>query len=73
MRGERYYNDDLSLFKSFPFGEARAVEFRAEAFNVFNIINYGIPDINVDDQTAGVISGIVGSPRQLQFALKVKF
>ena len=73
MRGENYKNDDISLFKSFPFLESKSVEFRAEAFNVLNIQNYGLPDSTFTDTQAGVISGINGNPRQLQFALKVKF
>jgi hypothetical protein len=73
LRGGSYHSDDLSLFKSFQFTERRSVEFRAEAFNVFNIINYGTPDTTITDTSAGVIGGMVGSPRQLQFALKLNF
>lgn len=73
LRGESYRNEDLSLFKIFPLVENVKAEFRAEAFNVLNIINYGLPDANPTDQNAGVISGMAGSPRQLQFALKITF
>jgi Carboxypeptidase regulatory-like domain len=73
MRASSTYNDDLSLFKSFPIKDAASVEFRAEAFNIFNIINYGVPDPNLGDPQAGVVSSVAGNPRQLQFALKVSF
>ncbi len=73
LRSSSSYNDDLSIFKNFPIKDAASVEFRAEAFNVFNIINYGTPDPNLGDPQAGVVSGLSGNPRQLQFALKVSF
>lgn len=74
MRGGPYKNDDLSIFKNFPFLEHGNVEFRAEAFNVFNIINPELPQSNLSAGTSfGTVSGISGLPRQLQFALKVSF
>lgn len=73
IRSAPTYNDDLSLFKHFPIKNTLTVEFRAEAFNVFNLINYGTPDPNLGDKAAGTISGLAGNPRQLQFALKVTF
>jgi hypothetical protein len=73
MRSAAKYDDDLSLFKTFPVKQGLNVEFRAEAFNVFNLINYGVPDSNLADRTAGVVNSVATSPRELQFALKVHF
>ncbi len=73
MRSSSTYDDDISLFRTFPFTESVSLQFRAEAFNVFNIINYGVPDSNLGDTTAGVVSSLVGTPRQLQFAVKLTF
>jgi hypothetical protein len=73
MRGQPNKNADVSLFKNFPVAETGNVEFRAEAFNVFNIINPGLPDGNFSDTNFGVINSIAGLPRQLQFALKLSF
>lgn len=73
MRGQSNKNADVSLFKNFPFAETGNVEFRAEAFNVFNIISPGIPDGNLSDKNFGVVNSISGLPRQLQFALKLSF
>jgi hypothetical protein len=73
MRSQATYNDDLSLFKTFPIKEQLNMEFRAEAFNVFNLINYGTPDSNLADPQVGTITSIAGNPRQLQFALKLNF
>jgi hypothetical protein len=60
------------------------VEFRAEAFNVFNHPNLGNPPLvgrtaTVGSTSFGIITatrlptGDAGSARQLQFALKVLF
>jgi hypothetical protein len=73
MRSASTYDDDLSLFKTFPVKQGLNVEFRAEAFNVFNLINYGVPDSNLADRTAGVVNSVATNPRELQFALKVHF
>ncbi len=62
---------DVSLFKDFPFGEKRRVEFRAEFFNVTNTPNFGIPGLSLNNGTFGVISGQTNSPRQVQFGLKI--
>lgn len=73
MRRQPYKNADLSLFKNFPFAETGNVEFRAEAFNAFNIINPRLSDGNFGDTNFGVINSIAGLPRQLQLALKLSF
>ena len=73
MRSESYRNDDVSLFKNFPIAEKVNVEFRAEAFNLFNIINPGIPNSTLNDPQYGTVRSIVGLPRQLQFAAKISF
>jgi Carboxypeptidase regulatory-like domain/TonB dependent receptor len=73
MRAQSFKNADMSLFKNFPFAEHGNVEFRAEAFNIFNIINPGIPQSNMSSTSFGVVSSISGLPRQLQFALKISY
>ncbi len=67
--GER--NIDFSLFKEFPFGEARRVEFRAEFFNLTNTPNFGLPGLNFGAGNFGVIGGQANAPRQVQFGLKL--
>jgi hypothetical protein len=46
---------DFSVSKRFPLGATR-LEFRWEIFNLFNATNFGQPDGNVNNVTAGVIS-----------------
>jgi hypothetical protein len=49
------------------------VQFRAEAFNLFNTPQFAIPNASVDTPGAGSISSTVHSPRQIQLALKLLF
>lgn len=73
---------DFGLNKSFKMTEKATVQFRAEAFNVFNRANFGLPGRNVFvlagttvsvDPTAGLITTTTTTSRQIQFALKVLF
>lgn len=64
---------DFSLQRRFPIGEARALEFRAEAFNLSNHPNYGIPLPFAD---FGPFFGRIvatGEPRRIQLALRFDF
>ncbi len=75
VRGPNQKNFDLSLHRIFPvWREATNLEFRAEAFNVFNNVNFGQPAANLaSPSTFGVISTTVSNPRILQLALKLRF
>jgi hypothetical protein len=64
---------DLSLFKTFPIKEAIQVQFRAEAYNITNTASFSNPGSAFGSGTFGVISGTVGTPRQLGLALKLLF
>lgn len=75
LRSDRWRNTDLSLFRQFNggLGEARFLEFRAEAFNVFNNVVFGVPNTNINDAQFGRVNSQVNATRQLQFALKFLF
>ena len=60
---------DFSVSKRFPMGAAR-LEFRAEIFNLFNSTNFGQPDGNINNVTAGVIS-TADDARNMQFGIRV--
>jgi len=49
------------------------VQFRAEAFNLFNTPQFGLPGASIGNPAAPVISSIVGNPRNLQLALRLQF
>ena len=66
-------NWDMSLFKNFVIREQTRFEFRAEAFNIFNHPQFGLPNPNIGNAQAGAITSTVGNPRQLQMALRFQF
>jgi hypothetical protein len=41
LRNPGHWNIDMALFKHFPIKESLAFEFRAEAFNIFNHVEWG--------------------------------
>jgi hypothetical protein len=49
------------------------LEFRAEFFNVFNIVNFSLPSNIVRGSGFGLISKTAGSSRQIQFSVKLIF
>lgn len=69
--GER--NFDFSLFKDFRPLERLSLQFRAEAFNVLNTVQFAAPNQVLSNVQFGVISSQANSPRQLQLALKLLF
>jgi hypothetical protein len=66
-------NFDSSLFKDFQIHEGWKIQFRAESFNMFNHPQFGQPNASIGNSAAGVISGTVGNPRQMQLALRLAF
>ena len=63
---------DLSLQKDIRLKEATTLQFRAEAYNLFNHPNFNIPNRTAFTANFGSISSAQDS-RQLQFALKLAF
>jgi hypothetical protein len=82
VTGPGFYNTDLSLIKKTRVRRA-TVEFRAEAFNVFNTPNFGVGlasrTATVGSTSFGLLSatrlatGDSGSARQIQLAVKILF
>jgi hypothetical protein len=69
-------NWDLGLSKNFQMTERYRLQFRVEAFNLFNRTQFGVPDTTVSDQSTGyfgVISSIANAPRVVQLAGKFYF
>ena len=74
--GRAFKQYDFALIKDTPFGrrgnaELGTVEFRAEFFNVFNLVNFGLPSNILRGSGFGIISKTAGSSRQIQFSLKL--
>jgi hypothetical protein len=66
-------NWDMSLFKNFVIHEQTRFELRAEAFNILNHPQFGLPNASIGNPQAGSITSTVGNPRQLQMGLRFQF
>ncbi|HET7105309.1 MAG TPA: TonB-dependent receptor [Candidatus Acidoferrum sp.] len=78
FRAPGYKQFDFALIKNTPFGrrgksDLGLVEFRAEFFNAFNTVNFGLPSNTVLGSGFGVISHTAGNSRQIQLSLKLIF
>jgi hypothetical protein len=73
LRGPRATNFDISLFKNIPISDRFRAQFRAEAFNAFNHVQFGIPTTAITSNTFGRITSQQNSPRDVQLALKLLF
>ena len=74
LRGPGYWNLDGSLFRLFPIGEHRQFEFRAEAFNLLNNVDFGQPSWDLNAGSAfGTIDTTANSAREVQLVGKFIF
>src|SRR5437867_449888 len=53
LRGPKFFNADFGLLKTTKTTEKTSVQFRAEFFNIFNNVNFGMPDNNATSGTKG--------------------
>jgi len=77
FRGPAYYDFDYAVIKDTPFGERKSgaervdLQFRGEFFNLFNIVNMGLPANILNGSGFGEISKTAGNSRQIQLSLKL--
>lgn len=73
--GPGFFQQDLSLMKTFRINERFNFVLRTDANNVFNHTNLGLPNSDVQSPSAGQITGIAGGAvmRQLQFSGTINF
>ena len=75
-RGPGYWNTDLALLKDFtmPWKETHVLQFRAEAFNVFNHPDFNPPSTDIlSPGNFGALNSTANAERQLQLALVYRF
>jgi hypothetical protein len=85
-RGLGAFQTNIAMRKEFHLSEATALQFRAEAFNIFNHPIFGYIDPYLTDMTFGQATKMLnqslgtmapqyqqGGPRSMQFALKLTF
>lgn len=79
FRGPAYYDFDISLVKDTPIGKRKSgselvdIQFRSEFFNIFNVVNMGLPANTILGSGFGLINRTAGSSRQIQFSLKLAY
>ena len=73
--GPKFFNADVSAMKNFTFRDHYTLQFRADAFNAFNHINFGNPGGNIANGsiTSGPGPGGTTNPRQMQFTARIEF
>jgi hypothetical protein len=67
------YTLDFSLFRSFPMGGQRRLEFRVEGGNIFNHAIYGNPNGSITSGTFGQITSINGNYPERMGRVAVRF
>lgn len=66
-------NWDMSAFKDVPIHENMAFDFRVEAFNLFNRVQFGSPNSTVNNPQFGTITSQYNNPRILQLSGRFTF
>jgi hypothetical protein len=72
LEGPGFQNVNMSLVKNTHLTERVNLQFRAEAFNLFNRPNFNLPDNFLGSPTFGRITS-ARDPRHIQFGLKLLF
>jgi hypothetical protein len=73
LRAPSFWSADMVVQKNIPFGKGRELQFRLEAFNVFNHINKGNPNVDITNVNYGKITSMSSRSRQLQIGLRFVF
>jgi hypothetical protein len=73
LTGPGFWNADLAFSRNIGMAQGRHVELRVEAFNLFNHVNWGNPNVQLGNANAGRITTTAGDPRIMQFAMKYAF
>jgi Carboxypeptidase regulatory-like domain/TonB dependent receptor len=72
LKGPAYQQWDFSAIKTIPIHEAVSLQFRAEFFNIFNNVNFRLPDNDINSPNFGQIQAAQPG-RVVQLALKFQF
>ena len=73
LRGPVSFDDNVSVIKNFPIRNELRLEFRAEAFNVLNKVDFGSPNTTYGSSSFGYITSQYNLPRNIQTSLKLHF
>ena len=70
VRSFPIFSENISFAKRFSIRERFAVDFRWEAFNLFNRVRFGTGSTNLNSSTFGVVTS-ASDPRRMQVGLKL--
>jgi hypothetical protein len=81
VRGPSFWQSDIALSRDFRITERFVAVFRAEGFNIFNRAQFGNPNGNFSSASFGRVTTTVngssatgsGTPREFQFAMRLRF
>ena len=74
LTGPGFQNFDMTLQRQVRIGQRVSATLRWDIFNVFNTVNFGLPNRNISSaSTFGTISGLSSDPRIMQLALRLAF
>ena len=71
--GPGYVNFDFGIHKKFKVTEGSSLQLQANAFNLFNRANFGLPVGNLNSPQAGRSISTIGTPRVVQLAIRFDF
>src|SRR5215212_8524238 len=75
--GPAFNKVDFSVIKRFPLTESTRFTIRADFFNIFNTVNFGLPNNDINSalfgQSTATARGPAGAPRLIQFAGRFDF
>jgi len=73
LTGPKFANVDFGVHKKFRVTENGSLQLQANAFNLFNHPNFGLPVRNLASSQVGRSINTVGTPRVIQLAIRFDF
>lgn len=73
LRSPYTWNQDLTLRRTFSVWESLKLQAAVSAFNVYNTVNFGGVQTNIDSTTFGTVASQANSPRKLQAEARITF
>jgi hypothetical protein len=74
LYGPGFQNFDMTFQRQIRLGQRLTANLRWDIFNVFNTVNFGLPNKDISTaSTFGTISGLASDPRTMQLAVRLGF
>jgi hypothetical protein len=72
--GDEPFYMDLSVFKNIPMPHRSQLQFRAEVFNLTNVVQFGAPNTTVTNAQFGTVGNSqANDPRNIMLSVRVTF